>query len=524
MGNVASERASESSTPHPVYENISAGQERNISPPPGAREVTGYPQAAPPSTYENQKVGQQYQPDYQNQPETGRYPPPVSQSYVNVSSQHMKHQAENQPVMSDGSRAKKSSSHVSQPPHYGYVRTSRSAPVTPIPQQYSDIPDDQVGNQSRSRMPPDKGQHDNVDSGRLNSYSQNQSKSNKQQGRTQPNMGDRYMHDERPSQDKYNMSADRYNIQPRSDIQQSKSNIPYSQAVYQNHPIPAQSQSYVNMPGKESSEKQPNYYNLASNAPQPKDYRYTPSSSISESVSSSSQTKGDHYYSNSSTSSSGYVSRPSHASQSSYPPQSYPGGQLPQSYPGGQSSHSYSGGQPSGRPLPQSYPDGQPPQPIPGGQPPYSTHSQYIQSQLPSQKPQRTTSQSHYPAAQPNSSSQSQYPANPQQLGQRTSSLRGQNPYQYSQRDPSPNSSFKHNNPAPTQLRYSNTPSKTRDNPQPQSAPLGHSHSASEGFAYRGHSGDYPDKRASYLDAQDVRGVQQYTNPHDVRGRSSVDQ
>ena len=500
-----------------MYENVSAGPERDISPPPGPREVSGYPQGAPASTYHNQPVGQHYQPGYQNQPDTGRYTTPAGQSYVNVSSQSMKQHAENQPGLSDGSRAKKSSSNVSQPPHYGYVRTSRSAPVTPVPPQFSDIPDEEMGNQARSRMPPDKPEHDIVDSGRLNSYSQNRTESGKQSGRLQQNMGDRYLYDQRPPQDKYNMSGDRYNMQSRSDVQQSKSNIPYSQAVYQNHPIPSnsQSQSYVNMPVKESSEKQSNYYNIASSTPQSKDFRYTPSSSISESLSSSSQSKGDHYYSNSS-SSSGYVSRPSHASQSSYPPQSASGGQMTQSYPGAQPAHSYPGGQPtqsySGRPLPKSYPESQPPS---------SSNSQYVQSQQVGHKPQRTASQSHYPAAQPNS----QYQHNHQSLGQRVSSVRGQNPYQYSQRDPSPNPSYKQSNPPPpTHPRYGSTPSKIRDNPLPLATPQGHSHRGSEGFAYRGHPEDYPDKRGSYLEAQDARGVQQYTNPHDVRGRSGVDQ
>lgn len=496
LGNVASERASESSTPHPVYENISAGQEGNISPPPGPREVSGYSQAAPVSTYQNQPVGQQHQLEYRTPQDTGQYPAPVSQSYSNVSLQHQRQQMGNQPVTSEVSSKKISSSQVSQPPHYGYVRTSRSAPVTPVPQQYSEIPDDESENQPRTRIPPDKGQHENADSQRLNSYSQNQSRSNKPPDRNQQNKGDRYRYDDRPSQDKY-MPADKYNIQSRSDTQQSKSNIPSSwsnsQAVYQNHPIPnkpqSQLQSYVNMPAKESSEKQPNYYNLPGNAPQPLEYHYTPSSSISESVSSGhnyqpSQSRGDHFYSNSSTSSSGYASqRPLHPSQSSYPPQLYP-----------------------------------------GGQPPPSSHSQYVQSQQPSQKTQpHSTSQSHYPAVQPHNSSKAQYQPNLQQPGQRALSLRGQNPYQYSQRDPSPNPSFRQNNPAPTHPRYGNTPSKNRDNPQPQSAPYSHSHSAS-GFAYKGQSGDYPDKRASYLEAQDARGVQQYTNPHDVRARTGVDQ
>lgn len=465
LGNVASERTSESSTPHPVYENVTTSQERNLSPPPGSRQIPAYQQQVPVPPYQNQT---------EYQPQAAQYPAPVSQSY----SQSQRQQAGNQPLPESSHRPTKSQ--MSQPPHYGYVRTSRSAPVTPVPQQHSEVPEQWSGNQSKSRMPPDTGQHSTEERGRVNSYTQNQPMSNQQ-----PDNTDGYSYD--LPQDRYNVPSDMYNVQPRSDVQQSKSSVPSAwsnpQAVYQNHPTPSssQSQSYVNIPRKEPSEKQPNYYNIPTKVPQPQDYRYTQSSNIPESGRAGynyqpSQSREDHYYSNSSASSSGYSSqRPSHSSQNLYPP-----------------------------PLTQ-YPS---------------------QLQQPSQKPlPRSASQSQYPPVQPpQGMSQGQYTSNSQPSGPRAPNQRSQNSYQYSQRDPSPNPNFRQNNPVPAQPRYSNTPNKTRDNPQTLSAPYSHSYADSEGFVYRGQPADFPDRRSSYLDTQDSRGIQQYKDPNDVRARLNLDQ
>ena len=65
---------------------------------------------------------------------------------------------------------------------------------------------------------------------------------------------------------------------------------------------------------------------------------------------------------------------------------------------------------------------------------------------------------------------------------------------------------------------------KNRDNPKPQPAHYSHSGHNSEGFTYRPQTADYPDRRTSYLEAQDSRGIQQYVDPHDVRTRRDLDQ
>lgn len=467
LGNVASDGASESSTPHPVYENVPTGQEQNLSPTPS------YQQAGPGSSYQNQPEMYSYQ------KQMAQYPVSDSQSFADVSTQPPRQTTGNQQSASESSR-RQTTSQTSQPPHYGYVRTSRSAPVTPVPQQVSQVPAQQHGNHHKSRIPPDKGHRNFDDSSRSNFAQQNQSGSNLPPDRVVHNIVD---------EPRYS-SSDKYNVHPRSDLQQSNSNIPSSwqnsqqnsQPVYQNHPLPSntQQQSYVNIPRKEISEKeQPNYYNLPSNVQQPQDFRYTTAPGVRDSVSSAysyqpQQTRADHLYINSAAPNSGYTSQkpPHSSSQSQFP--------------------SYQTVQPS-----------------------TSSKSQYPpQSQQPSQR------------GQPRSSSQSQY-SHPQQSNQKTPYQGSQASYQYSQRDPSPSASYRQNNPSntgPQQPRYSNTSMKNRDNPKPQPAHYNLSGHNSEGFTYRPQTTDYPDRRTSYLDAQDSRGIQQYIDPHDVRTRRDLDQ
>ena len=479
MGNVASDGASESSTPHPVYENVPSPQEEPPTPTPGSRSNTSY-------HYQPSSAATSYQPGPPQQP--GQKTVSSSHSYGDVNSQSYR-----QP-------GNKASSHTSQQPSYGYVRTSRSAPVTPVPPQISQIPDQQPANVGRSAMPPDRGRQYYDDASRPHTHTEKQIASNAPPDRKAYNMVDSARYG--PPQKNNQHSRSEFEA-AKSDSTSSRST---SQPVYQNHPLPssahqplpssahqplpssAHQPSYANIPRRESSQKQhPNYYNVSSDAPPVREYRYTPTSSVSDSVSSgysyqSSQPRTEHLYSNSSV-------------------------PLPQ---GHSSQHFGHFSQLSGH---SSQPSGHSSQ--------RSTHSS--QSQYPP-----------HPSSQhpPSSQSQSQFTAPAQQASQKPAyqhphqSQYNQNPYQYSQRDPSPNPSYRSNKQPHQPPHYSSTPTKDRGNFPPQSQPQQYSHSKgnSEGFSYSRAPDDYPDRRSSYLEAQDARAPQQYINPHDVRSRHDLDQ